>query len=36
LFAATNPAVKRLRNMGLAFTDRQSWLKRQLIRHAMR
>jgi ubiquinone biosynthesis UbiH/UbiF/VisC/COQ6 family hydroxylase len=36
LFAASSPMVKRLRNMGLAAVNRQSWLKRQLIRHAMR
>ncbi len=36
LFASSNPMIKHLRNTGLALTNRQGWLKRQLIRHAMR
>jgi len=34
LFAHPQPALKRLRNLGLSLTDRQSWLKHQLIKHA--
>ncbi len=36
LFALRNPMAKSLRNKGLALTNRQGWLKRQLIRHAVR
>jgi hypothetical protein len=29
------PGVGRLRNLGMAFTNRQQWLKRRLMAHAM-
>lgn len=36
LFALQNPIAKTMRNKGLALTNSQGWLKRQLIRHAVR
>jgi ubiquinone biosynthesis UbiH/UbiF/VisC/COQ6 family hydroxylase len=36
LFSLQNPMAKTLRNKGLSLTNRQGWLKRQLIRHAVR
>ncbi|MGB8337632.1 MAG: FAD-dependent monooxygenase, partial [Burkholderiales bacterium] len=36
LFALQNPLAKTIRNKGLALTNRQAWLKRQLIRYAVR
>jgi ubiquinone biosynthesis UbiH/UbiF/VisC/COQ6 family hydroxylase len=36
LFSLENSLAKTIRNKGLALTNRQGWLKRQLIRHAVR
>jgi 2-polyprenylphenol 6-hydroxylase len=36
LFSLQNSLAKSIRNKGLALTNRQGWLKRQLIRHAVR
>ena len=36
LFSLQNGLAKTIRNKGLALTNRQGWLKRQLIRHAVR
>jgi ubiquinone biosynthesis UbiH/UbiF/VisC/COQ6 family hydroxylase len=36
LFSLENSLAKTIRNKGLALTNRQDWLKRQLIRHAVR
>jgi 2-octaprenylphenol hydroxylase len=35
LFGSDLPGVGRLRNMGMAFTNSQQWLKRRLMAHAM-
>jgi 2-octaprenylphenol hydroxylase len=35
LFGSDLPGVGRLRNLGMAFTNRQQWLKRRLMAHAM-
>ncbi|GLS05532.1 ubiquinone biosynthesis hydroxylase [Chitiniphilus shinanonensis] len=35
LFNNPNPLLKTARNLGLGLTDRQSWLKHRLVRHAM-
>jgi 2-octaprenylphenol hydroxylase len=35
LFGSELPGVGRLRNMGMAFTNSQQWLKRRLMAHAM-
>lgn len=35
LFGQQRPLLKRLRNIGLALTNRQGWLKKQLIKHAI-
>ncbi|HSI22826.1 MAG TPA: UbiH/UbiF family hydroxylase [Methylophilaceae bacterium] len=35
LFGSGLPGVGRLRNLGMAFTNRQQWLKRRLMAHAM-
>ena len=35
LFGSDLPGVSRLRNLGMAFTNRQQWLKRRLMAHAM-
>lgn len=35
LFASDLPGIARLRNLGMEFTNRQSWLKRRLMAHAM-
>lgn len=34
LFRQQHPLLKRLRNLGLDLTNRQGWLKKQLIKHA--
>ncbi len=36
LFSLQNGLAKTIRNKGLALTNRQGWLKRQLIQHAVR
>jgi 2-polyprenylphenol 6-hydroxylase len=36
LFSLQNGLAKTIRNKGLALTNRQGWLKRQLIKHAVR
>jgi 2-polyprenyl-6-methoxyphenol hydroxylase-like FAD-dependent oxidoreductase len=35
LFGSTFPGVGVLRNWGMGFTNRQSWLKKRLMAHAM-
>ena len=35
LFGSDLPGIGRLRNMGMAFTNSQQWLKRRLMAHAM-
>lgn len=35
LFAADDPLLKRVRNIGLAFVNRAQPLKRALVRHAL-
>jgi 2-octaprenylphenol hydroxylase len=35
LFGSDLPGAGRLRNLGMAFTNRQQWLKRRLMAHAM-
>lgn len=35
LFASDQPLVRRLRNWGLAFTDRQDFLKQRLVKQAL-
>lgn len=35
LFGSDLPGAAPLRNLGMAFTNRQQWLKRRLIAHAM-
>lgn len=35
LFRSDLPGIGRIRNFGMAFTNRQQWLKRRLIAHAM-
>ena len=35
LFGSDLPGIGRLRNLGMAFTNRQQWLKRRLMAHAM-
>lgn len=35
LFGSDLPALGRLRNLGMDFTNRQQWLKRRLMAHAM-
>jgi hypothetical protein len=35
LFGSDLPGAAPLRNWGMAFTNRQQWLKRRLIAHAM-
>jgi ubiquinone biosynthesis UbiH/UbiF/VisC/COQ6 family hydroxylase len=35
LFDSTLPGIATLRNLGMSFTNRQQWLKRLLIAHAM-
>jgi 2-octaprenylphenol hydroxylase len=35
LFGSELPGIGRLRNMGMAFTNSQQWLKRRLMAHAM-
>lgn len=35
LFAHQAPAVKTLRNLGLSITNRQNWLKKQLVKYAI-
>lgn len=34
LFGQPQPLIRRIRNLGLDFTNRQGWLKKQLIKHA--
>ena len=36
LFSQRSKSLTRLRNAGLAFTDRQRWLKRRVMQYAMR
>lgn len=35
LFGSDLPGAGKLRNLGMAFTNRQQWLKRRLMAHAM-
>ncbi|MDZ4099785.1 MAG: FAD-dependent monooxygenase, partial [Methylophilaceae bacterium] len=36
LFSLDHPAVKKLRNWGLSFTNRQAFVKKHLMRQAIR
>ena len=35
LFNNRNPLLRTVRNLGLSFTGRQTWLKKRLVQHAV-